>query len=379
MNRLVKIPFLGVNDTECKLVEWRVQNGSTVHAGQVVAIVETTKAVVDVEVTAEGLLFRVVDEGTRVPVGGSLGIVSGGEILTDPHAEVLRLEQEEHTALAAAVSSEVSITKKAQALIAKHGLAEDDIRPLAKDGRISEETVQRYLSTRGELDFRRGFLERERVGVVGGVSGGGALITIESVLSSGLQQPVAVFDQDPTFHGKSILGVPIVGDVNELLSWHTSNRLDAVVIAFNRNLSERARVFEDLAKRSVRFTNVIDRTVQLRYGVKVGVGNVILGATYIGACSTIGDNNFISANVHLEHGNQLGSHCGFGPGVFTSGNVTMGSRIRFATGVFVEPSVRIADDCVVASGSIITADVGAGTVVRARYQQSMRNIEQDLS
>ena len=104
---------------------------------------------------------------------------------------------------------------------------------------------------------------------------------------------------------------------------------------------------------------MIDPSVDMRSSVTLGVGNVILGHAYIGPCSSIGDNNFISAHVSLEHGNVLTSHCAFGPAVYTSGNVTIGSNVRFGTGIFVEPNVSIGSRAIIGSGQTIVADVPA--------------------
>ena len=143
---------------------------------------------------------------------------------------------------------EKKATKKAEIIIKRNHLALDDVQmhfgPNA--GTITEEMVNMYLDARSKFDFRRGFNALERVGVIGGVGGGGALIVLDSLLRSQTQNPVAVFDQNVEFHGKAILGIPVVGDVDVIWGWMAEGRLDSVVIAFNRDLRERKRVFDEL-------------------------------------------------------------------------------------------------------------------------------------
>ena len=93
-----------------------------------------------------------------------------------------------------------------------------------------------------------------------------------------------------------------------------------------------------------------------------------LGSSY-GACTEIGDNNFVSSNVCLEHGNHMGSHCAFGPGVATSGNVCIGDGVRFGTGIFIEPDVNIGDNVVVASGSVLRNNVPNDSIVRMSWER----------
>jgi len=65
-----KLPSLGADMDEGKLLEWKVRPGDTVKKGQVVAIVDTSKAAVDVEIWAEGTVFELlVAPGETIPVG----------------------------------------------------------------------------------------------------------------------------------------------------------------------------------------------------------------------------------------------------------------------------------------------------------------------
>ena len=213
----------------------------------------------------------------------------------------------------------------------------------------------------------------ERIGILGGVSGGGALIIIDAILRNSNQIAVGIFDNDSSNHGQEVLGVPIVGNIESLLKAVENGKIDSVVIAFNRNLEERSLVFNDLKEKGVLFTNVIDPSVEIRTGVEIGEGNVILAKTYIAACTKIGDNNFISSNICIEHGNIIGSHNAFGPGVFTSGNVIVKDRIRFGTGVFVEPNISIGQGVTLGSFVLIDRDIEDNVVLKRKQDFFIKN------
>ena len=53
------LPSLGADMDEGKLIEWLVKPGDVVHKGQVVAVVDTSKAAIDVEIWVEGDRARV--------------------------------------------------------------------------------------------------------------------------------------------------------------------------------------------------------------------------------------------------------------------------------------------------------------------------------
>ncbi|MFN8584734.1 MAG: dihydrolipoamide acetyltransferase family protein [Dehalococcoidia bacterium] len=73
------MPSLGADMEAGRLVEWRVKPGDRVERGDIIAVIETDKAAIDVEVwetgTVEALL---VEEGTRVPVGTPLARIGSG-------------------------------------------------------------------------------------------------------------------------------------------------------------------------------------------------------------------------------------------------------------------------------------------------------------
>lgn len=80
------MPSLGSDMDEGKLTEWLVKPGDTVSRGQVVAVVETAKAAVEVECWHDGTVHELmVPEGKTVHVGSVLAtLVASGE--TEPAA-----------------------------------------------------------------------------------------------------------------------------------------------------------------------------------------------------------------------------------------------------------------------------------------------------
>ncbi|HLF97031.1 MAG TPA: dihydrolipoamide acetyltransferase family protein [Methylococcaceae bacterium] len=65
-----KLPSLGADMDEGVLLEWKIKPGDPVKKGQVVAVVDTSKAAVDVESWQEGSVAELlVAPGERIPVG----------------------------------------------------------------------------------------------------------------------------------------------------------------------------------------------------------------------------------------------------------------------------------------------------------------------
>jgi pyruvate dehydrogenase E2 component (dihydrolipoamide acetyltransferase) len=67
------MPALGADMEAGIMVEWLVKPGDRVKKGDVIAVVETEKGVIEVEIFDEGIVSEVVAPvGTRVAVGGLL-------------------------------------------------------------------------------------------------------------------------------------------------------------------------------------------------------------------------------------------------------------------------------------------------------------------
>ncbi len=71
-----RLPALGADMDEGTILEWHVAPGARVKRGDVVAVVETDKGAIDVEIFMDGVVREiVVAPGTRVPVGTVLALV----------------------------------------------------------------------------------------------------------------------------------------------------------------------------------------------------------------------------------------------------------------------------------------------------------------
>ena len=86
------LPSLGADMDKGRLIEWLVKPGDEVHKGQVVAVVDTSKAAIDVEIWFDGVVgeFRAVP-GQVLPVGAVMAtIVTSDEAPPAPEAPEAR-------------------------------------------------------------------------------------------------------------------------------------------------------------------------------------------------------------------------------------------------------------------------------------------------
>ncbi len=75
-----RMPSLGADMEAGTLVEWLKRPGDRVKRGDIVAVVETQKGAIEVDIFEEGVIERwLVEPGTTVPVGTPLALIAGAQ------------------------------------------------------------------------------------------------------------------------------------------------------------------------------------------------------------------------------------------------------------------------------------------------------------
>ncbi len=85
-----RLPSLGADMDKGTLLEWRVRPGDAVKKGDVIAVVDTTKAAIDVECWHDGIVEELlVEPGAEIPVGTVMAILrEAGETSEQVRAQI---------------------------------------------------------------------------------------------------------------------------------------------------------------------------------------------------------------------------------------------------------------------------------------------------
>lgn len=367
MSLIVKMPALNSNEDSAEIIHWSFEPGTQVAAGQVVAAVETTKTAIDVETEGSGFFMPLHAVGARVRTGQPLAV-----LLDTPNDSV---DQVLKQLLPPETATTRRWTKKAELVAAKLGV---DIETLAKkfgDKQVTEADVIAANQPQHELrdlaDDRYPGTRRERVLLIGG-GGGGGTITIDAINRGTHQRAVGILDNNAALHGKTMLGVPVLGPNSMVEELWQEGMFDAAIIVVTANVDERAALFESIRAKGIKFTNVIDPDAELRANVQLGTGNLIMANCFLASCVTLGDNNFLASHTCIEHHSVIGHHCTFGPRSVTSGAVTIGDRVKFGMNVMLEPYLSVGSGSLIPSGLIVTDNVPPNSVLKTQPQYVIR-------
>ena len=146
-----RMPTLGADMEAGTLVAWNVKPGDAVRRGQVVAVVETQKGAIDVEIWQEGVVEALlVAIGQQVPVGTVLATLSAdGEAAQSPPLAMEKPRVEPPIPVAAVPPVSTILRGRAKVSPSARRLAEElgvdlaTVQPGQTDGVISRADVER--------------------------------------------------------------------------------------------------------------------------------------------------------------------------------------------------------------------------------------------
>ena len=159
-----RMPSLGADMDVGTIIEWLVKPGDTVRRGQIVAVVDTAKAAIEIEVFEEGVISEIlVRTGLQVPVGTPLAMIGPTQaappvaaatphpaLVVDsdvPNAGIDDQPKDGHPRAAPPVRH----------LAHQLGVDLDAIRGTAPDGHITHDDVLRAAPAARRLPDRSGF------------------------------------------------------------------------------------------------------------------------------------------------------------------------------------------------------------------------------
>ena len=195
-----------------------------------------------------------------------------------------------------------------------------------------------------------------RVAFVG--AGGHAKVVADAALALARDHIVGFFDDDAGLHGRSILGLPVLGATP---AWRDFD-VDALVPAIGAN-KVRCDVVAREAARGATMMTIVHPRATVSAWAELGRGTVVFAGAVVNPSAVIGDNVIVNTGAIVEHDCEVGHHVHLAPGSSLAGEARVGEGSLIGTGARVLPGVTIGEWCVVGAGAVVTADVEAHATV----------------
>jgi len=155
MPELLRMPEVAAGATSALLSSWSVETGQEFGAGDVVAVIETDKAVVDMEAESAGRILKVlVTEGTDVAIGDPIAVVAAaGEEVADVDAAVAALGASSPAPAAASPAAEAAPAQSVSPASAAAEAESTGAPANATGGRIFISPIARKIALEAGIDI----------------------------------------------------------------------------------------------------------------------------------------------------------------------------------------------------------------------------------
>jgi 2-oxoglutarate dehydrogenase E2 component (dihydrolipoamide succinyltransferase) len=157
----VKVPPLPESVADATLVAWHHKAGEAVRRDENLVDLETDKVVLEVPSPTDGVLKEIkVENGATVTAGEVLAVLEPGEVAAEPHetsAEAASPQQAAAETVPSVPPEQADTSREAEgkmgpavrALIEEHDLDASSIRGTGREGRITKADVLKYLTDHG--------------------------------------------------------------------------------------------------------------------------------------------------------------------------------------------------------------------------------------
>ncbi len=158
------VPVIGESITEVTLSSWTKEDGAYVELDEIICEFESDKATVEVPAEKAGKLIWVAQEDDDISIGGvfakiDTSVSSGESDASDTKEEAPVEKKEEAPAKEEATTSDSYAnghpSPTAQKLMNEHNLKAEDITATGKDGRITQEDVQKAINNKSAAPAKK--------------------------------------------------------------------------------------------------------------------------------------------------------------------------------------------------------------------------------
>jgi UDP-perosamine 4-acetyltransferase len=196
--------------------------------------------------------------------------------------------------------------------------------------------------------------EFRKVVVLG--ASGHAKVVVATLRASGWDV-VAAYDDDPSWLGGHVLGVPVIGPIQQWLA----GQGERGVIAIGSN---RARGVVAARLAGWCFATAVHPMAWVAPTARLGDGAVVFAGAIIQPDTTLGRHAIVNTGASIDHDCEIADLVHVGPGARLAGGVIVGEGAFIGIGAVVIPSVRIGAWATVGAGAAVVRDVPeAATVV----------------
>jgi sugar O-acyltransferase (sialic acid O-acetyltransferase NeuD family) len=347
----VTVPRLNANEDQVLVVDLFVAENDAVEEGDLLFVVESTKASVEVLAPSAGRVSAIaVAKGAMIDVGRQMCLLTEG----DRAADSLTTRPE----TVAPVGTR--ITAKARLRAAELSVDVELVPPT--NGVVGTKEVDAFAAMASGASFpglgtaaTTGSSAPARALVIGG---GGHAATLIDALQGSKWTVIGCTDAERE------VGSPVAGGVNVIGRDEIWDALkaDGVTVAFigvggATSNDARRQVYDKAVAAGFILPPLIAPSAAFGIDSRIGPGSYVLPGTIIGPRCRIGTNVLVNTGSIVCHDSVLDDHVHIAPGAVVAGAVTVRTGSTIGMAATVHFGAKIGRNCLIHNGAAVTGDI----------------------
>jgi sugar O-acyltransferase (sialic acid O-acetyltransferase NeuD family) len=202
----------------------------------------------------------------------------------------------------------------------------------------------------------------EKVVILGARIDGHAKVVLEIIEAEGKYEVVGFIDDNLFGKEGSIRNIPVIGTTSDLHVLKQKFGLFGAIVAIGNN-PQRRKLGDKIQKAGFQLINAIHPSVHIDSDVVIGMGNCLCQGVIIITGTRIGNCVNIHTGATIDHDNIIEDGANLGPGVHTSGRVTIRRDAFLGAGTIVIPDGYIGEGAIIGAGTVVIRPITSFTKV----------------
>jgi len=183
---------------------------------------------------------------------------------------------------------------------------------------------------------------------------------------------IAAVSADPQFiESPRFMDHPLV-PFEDVEDGFSPSEFDMLVLVGYRRMRDRRRMFERARAKGYRMANYLGGRSVVYDDLSLGENNLVFNGAYLGVFGSLGDNNIIRPNAYIGHDVRIHNHTVVAPGCQIAGNCELRDLCYVGIGATISNDVILAEETLVAAGSLVLGSTDPCTEYRGRPAKKHR-------
>ncbi len=189
------------------------------------------------------------------------------------------------------------------------------------------------------------------------IGGGGHCKSCIDVIESTNEYSIAGIIDDKSKIGKKVLGYPIIGCDDDLISLNRKYKFALITVGQIKSNKARVNIFKKLKEANYTLPIIIANTAIVSKHATIKEGTIIMHQTIVNANANIGHNCIINSKALIEHDVKIGDHCHVATHATINGNVVVNNNCFIGSCSCISNGISINNNTTIGTYTLVNKNI----------------------